>query len=116
MAAITQAAGKPCPKIWIGPLVPGSPPNSLILMVENTVPSRRLWIERSLVPKKMVVTASITCDNPFFGLSQVIEAVTTIFFGTSERSIQSRLLGTVFSTIRIKLFGGEPGTSGPIQI
>ena len=26
----------------------------------------------------------------FFGLSQVIEAVTTIFFGTSERSIQSR--------------------------
>src|SRR5664279_1731895 len=52
----------------------------------------------------------------FFGLSQVIEAVTTIFFGTSERSIQSRLLGTVFSTIRIKLFGGEPGTSGPIQI
>ena len=25
----------------------------------------------------------------FFGLSQVIEAVTTIFFGTSERSIQS---------------------------
>ena len=30
----------------------------------------------------------------FFGLSQVIEAVTTIFFGTSERSIQSRPLGT----------------------
>ncbi len=30
----------------------------------------------------------------FFGLSQVIEAVTTIFSGTSERSIQSRLLGT----------------------
>src|ERR1700733_11309434 len=28
----------------------------------------------------------------FFGLSQVIEAVTTIFFGTSERSIQSRAL------------------------
>ena len=26
----------------------------------------------------------------FFGLSQVIEAITTIFFGTSERSIQSR--------------------------
>ena len=25
----------------------------------------------------------------FFGLSQVIEAVTTIVFGTSERSIQS---------------------------
>jgi len=45
----------------------------------------------------------------FFGLSQVIEAITTIFAGTSERSIQSRLLGTVFSTIRVKLFGGKPG-------
>src|SRR5260221_511978 len=44
----------------------------------------------------------------FFGLSQVIEAITTIFAGTSERSIQSRTLGTVFSTIKIKLFGGKP--------
>ena len=44
----------------------------------------------------------------FFGLSQVIEALTTIFFGTSERSIQSRALGTVFSTIKVKLFGGKP--------
>src|ERR1700746_2435040 len=52
----------------------------------------------------------------FFGLSQVIEAVMTIFFGTSERSIQSRLLGTVFSAIRIRLFGGKPGASGPILI
>jgi len=52
----------------------------------------------------------------FFGLSQVIEAVTTIFFGTSERSIQSRALGTVFSTIRIKLFGGKPDGAGPILI
>jgi len=53
----------------------------------------------------------------FFGLSQVIEAVTTIFFGTSERSIQSRALGTVFSTIRVKMFGGKPDAGGgPIQI
>jgi branched-chain amino acid transport system permease protein len=53
----------------------------------------------------------------FFGLSQVIEAVTTIFFGTSERSIQSRALGTVFSTIKVKLFGGKPdGAGGPVQI
>src|ERR1700748_172602 len=52
----------------------------------------------------------------FFGLSQVIEAITTIFAGTRERSIQSRLLGTVFSTIRVKLFGGQPGASGPVQI
>jgi branched-chain amino acid transport system permease protein len=53
----------------------------------------------------------------FFGLSQVLEAVTTIFFGTSERSIQSRALGTVFSTIRVRLFGGKPDSSGgPIHI
>jgi branched-chain amino acid transport system permease protein len=52
----------------------------------------------------------------FFGLSQVIEAITTIFAGTSERSIQSRLLGTVFSTIKVKLFGGKPGGAGPISI
>jgi branched-chain amino acid transport system permease protein len=52
----------------------------------------------------------------FFGLSQVIEAITTIFAGTSERSIQSRLLGTVFTTIKVKWFGGKPGVAGPIQI
>jgi branched-chain amino acid transport system permease protein len=52
----------------------------------------------------------------FFGLSQVIEAVTTIFFGTSERSIQSRALGTVFSTVKVELFGGKPGVAGPIHI
>src|ERR1700683_713982 len=52
----------------------------------------------------------------FFGLSQVIEAVTTIFLGTSERSIQSRALGTVFSTIKVKLFGGTADSGGPVQI
>lgn len=30
----------------------------------------------------------------FFGLSQIIEAVATIFFGTTERSIPGRVLGT----------------------
>lgn len=52
----------------------------------------------------------------FFGLSQVIEAVTTIFAGTSERSIQSRALGTVFTTISVKLFGGTPSGAGPVRI
>jgi branched-chain amino acid transport system permease protein len=52
----------------------------------------------------------------FFGLSQVIEAVTTIFLGTSERSIPSRALGTVISTIKVKLFGGQPDSGGPVQI
>ena len=52
----------------------------------------------------------------FFGLSQVIEAVTTIFLGTSERSIPSRALGSVFSTINVKWFGGVPSRSGPVRI
>jgi branched-chain amino acid transport system permease protein len=51
----------------------------------------------------------------FFGLSQVIEALMTIFFGTSERSIQSSALGSILSTVRVKLFGGRAGT-GPIDI
>ena len=52
----------------------------------------------------------------FFGLSQVIEAVTTIFFGTSERSIQSRALGTRVLDDQGKLFGGKPDSAGPVQI
>src|SRR6201996_1118852 len=63
-AAITQGAGKLWPRIWIGPAPPALPPNHFTLIVVNTVPSSRLWIERSLVPAKIVVMASITCDRP----------------------------------------------------
>src|ERR1700744_1244192 len=52
----------------------------------------------------------------FFGLAQVPEAITTIFLGTSERSIPSRALGTMFSTIKVNWFGGAPIRSGPVQI
>lgn len=52
----------------------------------------------------------------FFGLSQVIEAVMTIVFGTSERSIPSNALGRIVATIRSTLFGGRPGATGPIDI
>jgi branched-chain amino acid transport system permease protein len=52
----------------------------------------------------------------FFGLSQVIEALMTIFFGTSERSIPSSALGSVITTIRIKLFGGTDDGGGPVEI
>jgi branched-chain amino acid transport system permease protein len=52
----------------------------------------------------------------FFGLSQVIEALMTIFFGTSERSIPSNALGSIFTTIRMKWFGGRRGGTGPIEI
>jgi branched-chain amino acid transport system permease protein len=53
----------------------------------------------------------------FFGLSQVIEAVMTIFFGTSERSLPSDALGGIFTTARLKMFGGNAGEGGgPIEI
>jgi len=51
----------------------------------------------------------------FFGLSQVIEAVMTIGFGTSERSIQSRELGRSVAALRMRLFGGSVDT-GPVEI
>jgi branched-chain amino acid transport system permease protein len=51
----------------------------------------------------------------FFGLSQVIEAVMTIGFGTSERSIQSRELGRSMVALRARLFGGS-ADSGPLEI
>src|SRR3974390_450045 len=83
----------------------------VVFLIAGVLPS---WV---LVPRLQGST------NPemlsiilFFGLSQVIEAITTIFAGTSERSIQSRLLGTVFSTIQVKWFGGKPGRGGPIAI
>jgi branched-chain amino acid transport system permease protein len=49
----------------------------------------------------------------FFGLSQVIEAVTTIVFGTSERSIESSQLGSIFAGLRTAM-GGDP--DGPIDL
>jgi branched-chain amino acid transport system permease protein len=50
----------------------------------------------------------------FFGLSQVIEALTTIAFGTSERSIDSNELGKIFAGLRTGLFGGD--ADGPIEL
>jgi branched-chain amino acid transport system permease protein len=50
----------------------------------------------------------------FFGLSQVVEAIMSIAFGTSERSIQSNLLAEVLSFLRLRLFG-TAGT-GPVII
>lgn len=50
----------------------------------------------------------------FFGLSQVIEALTTIAFGTSERSIPSSELGAVLTPVRVALFGGD--ADGPVEL
>jgi len=51
----------------------------------------------------------------FFGLSQVIEAVTTIAFGTSERSIPGDQLGRAVAAAA-GLFAGHPIESGPVEI
>lgn len=48
----------------------------------------------------------------FFGFSQVIEAITTIMFGTSERSIPSRELASSLGQLRVAIFGGKP-SGGP---
>jgi branched-chain amino acid transport system permease protein len=51
----------------------------------------------------------------FFGLSQAIEACTTIAFGTTERSIPSAELGGLFSSLRVRMFGGSID-SGPVEL
>jgi branched-chain amino acid transport system permease protein len=51
----------------------------------------------------------------FFGLSQVIEAVTTIAFGTSERSIPGDQLGRAVTAIA-SLFAGHPVAPGPVEL
>lgn len=51
----------------------------------------------------------------FFGLSQVIEAVTTIAFGTSERSIPGDQLGRAVGAVE-RLFAGHEVENGPVEI
>lgn len=51
----------------------------------------------------------------FFGLSQVIEALATIGFGTSERSIPGRVIGESIASLVGQLLGREIET-GPVSI
>ncbi len=51
----------------------------------------------------------------FFGLSQVIEAVTTIAFGTSERSIPGDQLGRALTAVE-SVFAGHPVEPGPVEL
>jgi branched-chain amino acid transport system permease protein len=51
----------------------------------------------------------------FFGLSQVIEAVTTIAFGTSERSIPGDQLGRAIAAIE-STFAGHAVEGGPVEL
>jgi branched-chain amino acid transport system permease protein len=71
-----------------------------------------------LVPRLQgSVNPEMLSINLFFGLSQVIQAITTIIFGTSERSIPSSALGSMFITARVRLFGGSvDDAGGPIEL
>jgi branched-chain amino acid transport system permease protein len=51
----------------------------------------------------------------FFGLSQVIEAVTTIAFGTSERSLPGSQLGRALAAVE-GLITGQTVDSGPVEL
>jgi branched-chain amino acid transport system permease protein len=51
----------------------------------------------------------------FFGLSQVIEAVTTIAFGTSERSIPGDQLGRAVTAVA-SVLAGHPVEPGPVEL
>lgn len=51
----------------------------------------------------------------FFGLSQVIEALTTISFGTSERSIPGDQLGRAVTAIA-SLYAGHVIEPGPVEL
>src|SRR5271163_4188228 len=51
----------------------------------------------------------------FFGLSQVIEAVTTIAFGTSERSIPGDQLGRAVEAV-LSFLAGHPVDTGPVEL
>ena len=51
----------------------------------------------------------------FFGFSQVIQAVATILWGTSERSIPGGELGQALGAI-LSLFTGKEIDSGPVEI
>jgi branched-chain amino acid transport system permease protein len=51
----------------------------------------------------------------FFGLSQVIEAVTTIAFGTSERSIPGGEIGRAIAAVA-SVFAGHTVESGPVEL
>jgi branched-chain amino acid transport system permease protein len=74
-----------------------------------------LVLYRLLVPRLQgSVNPEMLSIILFFGLSQVIEALTTIAFGTSERSIPSSELGAIFSALRVRLFGGD--ADGPVEL
>jgi hypothetical protein len=88
-----------------------SVPIAFVAFVAAGVPLYFLLVPRLLRAKDPEMLSFIL----FFGLSQVIEAVTTIAFGTSERSIPGDQLGGALAAVA-SLLAGHKVETGPIEL
>jgi branched-chain amino acid transport system permease protein len=86
-------------------------PIAFVAFVAAGVPLYFLLVPRLLRAKDPEMLSFIL----FFGLSQVIEAVTTIAFGTSERSIPGDQLGGALAAVA-SLLAGHKVETGPIEL
>lgn len=86
-------------------------PIAFLLFVAVGVPLYYLIVPRLLASKDPEMLSFIL----FFGLSQAIEAVVTIAFGTGERSIPSEQVANALSAV-VKAITGHPLPEGPVMI
>ena len=86
-------------------------PVAFVLFLVLGLPLYYLLVPRLLAAKDPEMLSIIL----FFGFSQVIEAITTIAFGTSERSIPGGQLGQALAAVA-SVVTGYPIDGGPIDI
>jgi branched-chain amino acid transport system permease protein len=86
-------------------------PIAFVVFAIAGVPIYYLLVPRLLRAKDPEMLSFIL----FFGLAQVIEALTTIAFGTSERSIPGNQLAQAIATVE-SLFTGHAVEGGPVEI
>jgi len=86
-------------------------PVAFVVLVMVGLPLYYLLVPRLLSARDPEMLSFIL----FFGLSQVIQAVTTIAFGTSERSIPGDQLGRALATV-LSVFAGHKVATGPVHI
>jgi branched-chain amino acid transport system permease protein len=93
----------------VNPLV--AVPIAFALFLAVGLPLYYLLVPRLLAARDPEMLSIIL----FFGLSQVIEAITTICFGTSERSIPGGQLGEALAALA-SLVTGEQIENGPVAL
>ena len=86
-------------------------PVAFVVLLLVGLPLYRLLVPRLLRARDPEMLSFIL----FFGLSQAIEAIATIAFGTSERSIPGRVIGESIAAALSLLSGHAVGT-GPVSI